>query len=140
MKLIHTLTLALLASATLAAEPFTLLIYETPSSLAARTDSARAAAYWGQFAALGKQLQDAGILRGGAPFHTGDAIRTVRVRSGKTQVSNGPAAPSPAPLGGYFVIDVDNIDKAIEWAARVPAAASAAVEVRAGFPSPAMKP
>ena len=55
---------------------------------------------------------------------------TVRVRGGETLVSQGPFAETEEVLGGYYVIDVPDIDAAVEWAARIPSAPSGSVEVR----------
>jgi hypothetical protein len=57
------------------------------------------------------------------------------VRDGKRQVHDGPYAETKEFLGGFAIIDVPNLDTALEWAARHPAASDASVEVRplAGF-------
>jgi hypothetical protein len=60
---------------------------------------------------------------------TSDAT-TVRVANGKTQVLNGPYAETKEQLGGYFLIDVPDLDAALSWAARCPAASHGTVEVR----------
>jgi hypothetical protein len=54
----------------------------------------------------------------------------VRLRDGRRQVQDGPFADTKEQLGGYYVIDVANLDMALDWAAKCPAAAYAAVEVR----------
>ena len=82
---------------------------------------------WGAYT---KALIDAGVMRGGnalKPVHT---ATTVRLRDGKRQVQDGPFADSKEQLGGYFIIEVPNLDAALEWAAKNPAAAKGAVEVR----------
>ena len=55
---------------------------------------------------------------------------TVRLREGKQQLHDGPYADTDEQIGGYFVIEVANLDRALEWAELCPAAASGAVEVR----------
>jgi len=62
---------------------------------------------------------------------------TVRVTNGKTQVLDGPYADSKEKIGGYYLIDAPDLDAAISWAARCPAAAHGAVEVRPIFKMPA---
>jgi hypothetical protein len=72
----------------------------------------------------------AGIMRGGselAPVHTAS---TVRVRNGKTLTTDGPFAETKEQLGGYYLIDVPNLDEAIKWAAKIPSAAFGSVEIR----------
>ena len=55
---------------------------------------------------------------------------TVRVRDGETLVTDGPFAELKEAIGGYYVLECDSIDDACAWAARIPAAAHGAVEVR----------
>jgi hypothetical protein len=55
------------------------------------------------------------------------------MRGGKLQVQDGPYADSKEQMGGYFIIDVPNLDIALEWAAKNPAAKTGAVEVRPIF-------
>jgi hypothetical protein len=56
--------------------------------------------------------------------------RVVRVRNGDTLVSDGPFAETKEVVGGYFVVECDNLDQAIELAQRVPIAAKGSVEIR----------
>mgnify|MGYP003463200897 CR=1 FL=1 len=59
-----------------------------------------------------------------------EAATTVRVRDGQTLVSDGPYAEVKESLGGYFLFECATLDEALDWAARIPAAAHGAVEVR----------
>ena len=59
---------------------------------------------------------------------------TVRVANGKTQVLDGPYVETKEQLGGYFMIDVADLDAALSWAARCPGAGHGAVEVRPIWP------
>lgn len=81
------------------------------------------------FAALLKDAKAAGVLEssGGLPTAT---TTTVRVREGKTLVTDGPFAETHEQLGGYFLLNCENLDEAIAWAKRVPFAQSGAVEIR----------
>jgi hypothetical protein len=54
----------------------------------------------------------------------------VRTAGGKTQVLDGPYAESKEQLGGLFIIDVPDLDAAVSWAARCPAASTGTIEVR----------
>ena len=60
---------------------------------------------------------------------------TVRVANGKTEVLNGPYAETKEQLGGYFLIDVPDLDAAISWASRCPGASHGIVEVRPIWPN-----
>lgn len=80
--------------------------------------------------AYGEALQAAGIFIGGGGLESPRVATTVSVRDGKRQVHDGPYAESKEFLAGFGIIDVPNLDVALEWAARHPAAAYASIEVR----------
>lgn len=80
--------------------------------------------------AYGEALRAAGVFVGGAGLESPQTATTVSVRDGKRQVQDGPYAESKEFLGGLAIIDVPNLDAALEWAARHPAAAQARIEVR----------
>lgn len=75
-------------------------------------------------------LKKAGALAGANRLQPTSAATTVRVANGKSQVLDGPYAESKEQLGGYYLIDVADLDAAISWAARCPAANHGVVEVR----------
>ena len=75
-------------------------------------------------------LQEAGIMRAGDALHAAESATTVRVRDGETQVIDGPFAETKETLGGYYVIEVPDLDTALEHAARMPNIAYGSVEVR----------
>jgi hypothetical protein len=54
----------------------------------------------------------------------------VRVREGKTLVTDGPYAETKEQLGGFYVIEAESLDEALRWAARIPGAATGTIEVR----------
>jgi hypothetical protein len=54
----------------------------------------------------------------------------VRVRGGKTATTDGPFAETKEQLGGYYILDVANLDEAIRWAAKCPGAPTGSIEVR----------
>lgn len=82
---------------------------------------------WGAYT---RALIDAGILVSGNALHPVDAATTVRMGGGGAEIEDGPYATTKEHLGGYYVIDVPDLDTALAWAARNPAAADGAVEVR----------
>ncbi len=110
------------------AEQFALFVYETPADFAARNDPAKAEAYWGGFAALGGAMRAAGIVRGGGPLGEPSLGAVVTVRDGGTTTAS--VESGGEALSGWFVIDVADRAEAEAWAARVPAAATARIEVR----------
>jgi hypothetical protein len=81
-----------------------------------------------EYQAFGKEF--AGTILGSNPLQHTDTARTVRVRDGIQVNTDGPFAETKEQLGGYYLIDVPDIDKAAEIAARVPAARYGSVEVR----------
>lgn len=82
------------------------------------------------YTAYAGALHQAGVLVGGERLHFSDTATTVRVADGKTKVLNGPYAEAKEQLGGYFMIDVPDMDSALSWAARCPGASHGVVEVR----------
>jgi hypothetical protein len=75
-------------------------------------------------------LQKAGAMVSSHRLRPAASATTVRVANEKTQVLNGPYADSKEQLGGYFLIDVADLDAALSWAARCPGAHHGSVEVR----------
>ena len=86
-------------------------------------------------------LNNAGVLRGSNSLQSSTLATQVHVESGKTMVLDGPFIDSKEQLGGYFVIEVPDLDSAITWAARCPGAEHGSVEIRPlGWTPPEEKP
>jgi hypothetical protein len=75
-------------------------------------------------------LVKAGAMQGGERLRPTSDATSVRVRSGKTEVLNGPYAETREQLGGFYVIDVPDRETALSWAARCPSASHGTIEVR----------
>ena len=105
---------------------YAVLIYENPGASATLGDDERqqlSARYW----AL---REEPGVL-GGAGLQGADTATTVRVQGGETLVTDGPFADTKEVFGGYYLIEADDIDAAIAFATKIPAAEmGGAVEVR----------
>jgi hypothetical protein len=71
-----------------------------------------------------------GVIKAGDPLHPSATATTVRVRDGRTVTSDGPYAETKEQVGGYYMLDCENLDRAIEWAARIPHATRGTIEVR----------
>jgi hypothetical protein len=82
------------------------------------------------YGAYTEALQKAGILVGTNRLKFSTSASTVRIANGKTQVLDGPYAEAKEQLGGYYMIDVADLDAALSWAARCPGAGHGVVEVR----------
>jgi len=77
-----------------------------------------------------ERLQQSGAFISGAPLQPGGAATTVRVRDGEDVVTDGPFAETKEVLGGYFVVDVPDLDEALKWAKQMPHIGYGSVEVR----------
>ena len=71
-----------------------------------------------------------GEMKGGDRLHGVDSATSVRVRNGRTVATDGPFAETKEQLGGYYIVDVADLDRALELAAQIPAARTGVVEVR----------
>ncbi len=76
------------------------------------------------------ELARLGVLRGGNGLQPVDTARTLRRKSGAYNVIDGPFAETKEQLGGYYLIEVDDLDTALQWARKLPLAADGSVEVR----------
>ena len=84
----------------------------------------------GRYVALAAELRERGAYVDGNELQDVATATTVRVSAGETEITDGPFAETKEALGGYFLIEAESLDEAIAWAAKVPAAAHGAVEVR----------
>jgi hypothetical protein len=82
------------------------------------------------YLAYTEALKKAGVHVGGERLQSINTATTVRTTNGKTQVLNGPYTETKEQLGGYYMIDVPDLDAALAWAARCPGAQHGVVEVR----------
>jgi hypothetical protein len=82
------------------------------------------------YRAYTEALQKAGVLKGSNRLQPTSAATTVRLANGKPHVLDGPYVESKEQIGGYYLIDVSDLDTAISWAARCPGAGHGTVEVR----------
>jgi len=80
--------------------------------------------------AYNEALAKAGVLRGSGRLQPSSTATTVHIAEGKMQVIDGPFADSKEQLGGYYILDVADLDAAISWAKQCPAAQHGFVEVR----------
>ena len=112
---------------------YMLLIYSNEAGMqaASKTDVEQMMAAYG---AYGEAMKKAGVIRGGDRLQPSTSATTMRVADGKSKVLNGPYAETKEQLGGYFMIDVPDLDTALTWAARCPGASHGVVEVRPLWP------
>ena len=82
------------------------------------------------YGAYTEALVKAGVLQGAERLRPSTDAASVRVRNAKTEVLNGPYAETREQLGGYYLIDVADLDAALSWAARCPTSSYGTIEVR----------
>lgn len=112
---------------------YTMLVYESREAFAARSDPKKHEAFMGSFLPYVKALTDAGIVVASGGLQVPETATTIRRDSLQRQIQDGPYADTKEQLGGFFVIDVPDLDAALEWANRCPA--GVAIEVRPNLPS-----
>jgi len=83
-----------------------------------------------KYFAFTEELSAAGKMVAGDALQPASTATSVRVRDGETLTTDGPFAETKEVLGGYYLIDVDTLDEALEWAAKIPGAAHGTIEVR----------
>lgn len=107
---------------------YLLLVY-LDESWEKRSLAERQECYSGQMRVT-QELAARGQYLGGNPLHPTSTATSVRVRDGKRLLTDGPFAETREHLGGYMLIDVENLDEAIAFAARGPLARVGTIEVR----------
>ncbi|EQA35863.1 hypothetical protein LEP1GSC047_0339 [Leptospira inadai serovar Lyme str. 10] len=78
-------------------------------------------------------LLKAGVMLGGDRLHPTASAATVRMQNGKKVTTHGPFAETKEQLGGYYLIECNNLDEAIDWASKCPGVRYGSVEVRPVF-------
>jgi hypothetical protein len=106
---------------------YALLIYtDQADSLTSEEARARVAEY----GAFTQAITDEGLMRGGEALEPVTTATTVRVRDGETLVTDGPFAETREQLGGFYLVEADGLDRAIDAARRIPGPRAGSMEVR----------
>jgi hypothetical protein len=105
---------------------YMLLIYNDEQAL---SETERQQCY-AESTQLAQQIHSSGQYLAANPLHPTSMATSVRVRNGKRLVTDGPFAETREQLGGYFLIEANNLDEAIAIAGRIPMARKGTVEVR----------
>ena len=84
----------------------------------------------GEYTSFTQALRDAGKYVAGDALQPTGTAKTVAVRGGAPVTTDGPFAETKEQLGGYYLIDADSEDEALEWAAKIPSARFGRIEVR----------
>ena len=115
---------------------YMLQFYETPEERGKPNDPAQAEAYWGGWNAYIGALAQSGAMVSGNGLQPPEVATTLRVENGTRHVVDGPFADTKEMLAGYVIVDVPDLDAALEWAARVPCVTGGSVEIRPVRPPP----
>jgi hypothetical protein len=108
---------------------YILLIYGDESVWGSMSQEQMQAMYEAH-ASYGEEMTKAGVIRGGAELKPASTATSVRFGNGRPKTVDGPFAETKEQLGGYYVIEVDNLEQAIEWAEKMPGMTTGTVEVR----------
>jgi len=108
---------------------YLLMIYEDESVRAERSPEEVQSMLAG-YGAFTKELQEAGKMIAGDALDRVNTATTVRVRGGKAMTVDGPFAETKEQLGGYYLVEADDLDDALAIAAKIPTAATGSIEVR----------
>jgi hypothetical protein len=106
---------------------YALLIYTDETSWQTRSPGELGAMMAG-YQAFGQEFAEQ--IKGGEALHQTSSATTVRVRDGESLLTDGPFAETREQLGGFYLVEADSLDHALEIAAKIPGAASGGVEVR----------
>lgn len=105
------------------------LIYENETVSEAFSETERAELMQG-YMEFTTEVRDNGVYVAGDPLMPTETATTVRVRSGDVVTVDGPFAETKEQLGGYYILDCQNLDEALGYAAKIPTAALGSIEVR----------
>ncbi len=107
---------------------YALLIHGSEDAWSGLSDAERAAQYE-RYGKLQREMEEHGHYVGGDELASAASAKLVRIRGGETIVSDGPFAETKEQLGGHFTVECD-LDTALRYAARIPAAEGGTIEVR----------
>ena len=99
-----------------------------------RTDPDKQQAYWAAWPPYSKALKDAGVFVSGAGLQPPETATTLKFRDEQRLVQDGPYADTKEQLGGFFIINVTDLDAALDWAAACPRMPGRVIEVRPNLP------
>ena len=108
---------------------YLLLIYDDEKQYWALGDEERDSLHQ-EYGAFTTSIQESGALLGGGQLQPTGTATSVRVRNGETLVTDGPFAETKEQLGGFFLVEANDVDEAIAIAERIPSARGGTIEVR----------
>jgi hypothetical protein len=115
---------------------YMLSFYEQNSEIERRQDPEQAPIYWSAWNAYVKSIAESGIMVSGNGLEMPSNGTFVSIQNGKRVIQDGPYPDTKEHLGGYFIIEVKDLDEALEWASRSPNAQAGRTEIRPVLPKP----
>lgn len=112
---------------------YILLIYSNEGADAAameKLSEAERNASFGEWMSYTEELKKAGVYKAGDALQPTATATSVRLRNGERITTDGPFAETKEQLGGYYLLDCENLDAALGWAAKCPGTKTGTVEVR----------
>ncbi len=108
---------------------YLLMIYQNEAEYA-KVDPATLQKVYEEYGAFTQSIVKSGNFKAGDRLQNTDTATTVRIRDGKTLTTDGPFAETREQLGGYYLIEANDLDAALGIAARMPGARYGSIEVR----------
>src|SRR5438093_9223357 len=112
---------------------YMLLIYDDEKLWAEMSEQERGTIFQ-EYGTYTEELRESGAFVDGAPLQPTTTATTVSVRDSERVVTDGPFAETKEQLGGFYLIEADSLDDAVEWAAKIPSARLGKIEVRPVMP------
>jgi hypothetical protein len=108
---------------------YLLLIYGDQNGWESMSEEERGQVFqaYGSFT---QELEQSGAMVAGNALQPTQTATTVRIRNDETLTTDGPFAETKEQLGGYYLVNVDSLDEALDWAAKIPGARHGSIEVR----------
>jgi hypothetical protein len=106
---------------------YMLLIYDSEGRSLSPTEQGQ---LMQEYMSFTQDIVKAGKFKAGDPLEPTSTATTVKVRNGKTATTDGPFAETKEQLGGYYIVEANDLDEAVGIAARIPAARTGSIEVR----------
>lgn len=109
---------------------YMMLIFEDEAVMKRGAEEKGFEAYMAPWFKYTTDMREAGVLVSGEPLEEAKLATTLSVRDGKRQVQDGPFLATKEQLGGFYILEVSNLDEAMAWAERCPSADTGFLELR----------